>query len=156
MLDSRIDLCRKQYALCVMNFLKAFTPESAKLIMADVVNVSDKVAAGHNWYNASATVIRTGLWDEIRQDPKVHVTLIKFERMLLAVLSMESMDDDFIKMINRMFLTNALNDKIVDKDFLDTTKCLPTEQGLSAMGVPGLIGLLSVVLFRDLWTMVER
>ncbi|MNF45771.1 hypothetical protein D3C87_1094220 [compost metagenome] len=154
MFDSRIDLCRKQYALCVMNFLKAFTAESGKQIMADVVNVADKVAAGHNWYNASATVIRTGLWDEIRQDPKVHVTMIKFERMLLAVLGMEQMDEDFIKMINRMFLTTTLNDKIVDKDFLDTTKCLPAEQGFTVAAVPGLTGLLSVVLFRDLWTMV--
>jgi len=155
MIESRIDLCRKQYAMCVMNFLKAFTAESSKAIMNEVVNVSDKIAASHNWYNASATVIRTGLWDEIRNEPKVHVTLIKFERMVLAALQMEQLDEEFVKMINRMFLTTTMNMKVVDKDFADTTAVVG-ETMFNAEQVPGLLGLMSVVLFRDLWTMVER
>jgi hypothetical protein len=156
MIESRIDLCRKQYAMCVMNFLKAFTAESGKQIMADVVNIADKVSAEHNWYNANATVIRTGLWDEIRQDPKVHVILIKFERMALAALQMEELDEAFVKMINRMFLTTPMNAKIVDKDFADTTQAVQADTMFNVEQVPGLIGLMSVVLFRDLWTMVER
>lgn len=156
MIESRIDLCRKQYAMCVMNFLKAFTPESTKTIIGDVVNVADTIAANHNWYNASATVIRTGLWDEIRQDPKVHVILIKFERMVIAALGMEQLDEEFIKMIDRMFLTTTMNDRIVDKDFIDTTKPPPSDLQFTAASVPGLLGLMSVVLFRDLWSMVER
>jgi hypothetical protein len=153
-MDSRVDQCRKQYALALHNLLAAFTKDSSRKVMDAVVQTVDTIAANQNWFHAGSTAIRTGLWDEIRNDVPVHMTLIKFERICLGLMTLEGMHDEFLAAINAMFLTTAMNDQVVDKDFIETISA-KASVGFNAATIPGLVGLMSVLMFRDLWTVVQ-
>lgn len=154
-MESRVDQCRKQYALALFNLLGSFTQESGRKAMDNVVEVVDQIAVNQNWFHAGSTAIRTGLWDEIRNDVPVHMTLVKFERICLSLMTLEGIHDEFVAAINTMFLSVNLTPTIVDKDFIETMGKVNSD-AFSAVSVPGLVGLLSVIMFRDLWTVVQK
>lgn len=150
---TRVDIVRRNYALAIQNFLRSFSPESGKKLVAAVVETTDDICAKHNWFIASEPMMRTGLWKTMREDTEFHVIMMKFERIALGLMSLEGMRDDFITAMNAMLMTEPYATNIVDGDFTKTTD--PMHQ-FTAISVPGLVGLLSVIMFRDLWTFVER
>jgi hypothetical protein len=154
-MESRVDQCRKQYALALFNLLASFTQESGRKAMDNVVEVVDQIAVNQNWFHAGSTAIRTGLWDEIRNDVPVHMTLVKFERICLSLMTLEGIHDEFMAAINTMFMNARLHQSIVDKDFVETMTAASNE-AFTAASVPGLVGVMSVIMFRDLWTVVQK
>jgi hypothetical protein len=151
---TQVDQIRKQYSLALQNFLMAFQADSRPKLMEMVLSAADKVAATDNWYIATDAVLRTGIWNDIRSDLKLHATLIKFERMALALLTMDGTRDAFVAGIQNMLLTGNLNDKVVDKDFIETVQ--RGQEAMQVEKIPGAIGLLSVILYRDIWTIVSK
>ncbi|ARV77326.1 hypothetical protein FDI21_gp157 [Pseudomonas phage Noxifer] len=150
---TRVDIIRKHYALALQNFLRSFTPDSTKKLIAAVVENTDAIAANHNWFMASEAMLRTGLWEKMRSDVEFHVIMMKFERMCLALMSMEGLRAEFIAAMDSMLVLEPYANGVVDDDFKKTTNPVT---GFSTIMAPGMVGLLSVLLFRDLWTIVER
>lgn len=150
---TRVDIVRKHYALSIQNFMRSFSPESTKKLVATVVETTDGIAASHNWFMASEAMLRSGLWDMMRKDTEFHVIMMKFERICLGIMSLEGMREDFVKAIDSMLMLDQYNTSVVDEDFNKTTEPM---KSFTSVSVPGLVGLLSVLMFRDLWTIVER
>lgn len=142
---------RTIYSMTMNNFLLAFSMETRKKLMTAFVGHADEVNATINWFNASPTVIKSTLWARIREDVTTHLAMIKLERMILSTLNMAGHEAQFIKGLDQMFLSMPLEKNVVDDDFVNsTTVATPSKNGIVA--IPGLTCLLSIILFRDLWT----
>lgn len=147
-----VDQIRKQYALALQNFLRAFQEDSRSKVMEMVLATADKVAVSDNWYIGTDAVLRSLIWNEIRGDLKLHATLIKFERMVLTLMAMDGLQLPFEGGIRKMIMPGSFHE-IVDKDFKETCQ---HNEAVDVLKIPGAVGLLSVILFRDIWTIVTK
>ena len=149
-MENQLDQCQRIYDVAKENFFASFSVESADKLKQAMVFAADDVATNLNWYLASPTLLKAGVWDAIRCDMAVHVSLIKFEQMLMATSIMHGIDRLFVDAINNMFfISTKMSKDVVDSDFIATNS--PAESSFDVMSMPGVLGLMSIVLFRKQW-----
>lgn len=129
------------------SLLAPLTPESAQKLLGEVLELVDEIAASTNWYIASTSVIQATLWDPMRSNLRVHAALIKLERLLLTYLTLQGASTLYLTSLEEMFYTHESH-KLVDDEFSKTLAAARLGGSLGPVKIPGLVGLLSLILFR--------
>lgn len=140
------------YTLNLLNFFNAMAPTTALTIHSKVMEVTNDLLVNSNWFLPSCAIQKTTTFHAIREDQSLYTSLIKLERTFAVKLQLEGLLEQFDKSIMQMFITDAPNSSILDKEMVDLIKSNTTINSLDVLrGTPGLIGLLSVMQFHHCW-----
>jgi len=150
---TQVDQMRKVYSLAVTNFLRPFSEDARKALTEMILGTADEIATKTNWFIGTAPVIKTSIWDVMRHDPKTHAALTKLERITKALMMADGLDVAYIAAIGAMIEQVGLDQDIVDEGYIKT--CRP-DRHYHINHIPGAAGLLSVILFRDVWGLTAK
>lgn len=143
--------CADLYVATLANFFRVIEAKSGTELAKRILAHADEALLNHNWFINSSTVVKKTLYEPMRSDPVLHLALVKLERLFLARLKLEGREGLYIKAVYQLFFAGNTSNNVVDEDF---SKTLGTSNSLNESDltqIPGLLGLLSVFMFRNEW-----